>query len=317
MKKIASILILLACSLSLLAKPAKPGFFRYTQPDGSTILIQRHGDEWGHWTTNQAGQVVRMDENGFYRVVEGATVEMAAQAATIRRKAMRQVASAARPKAPIAIGQKHFLVVLVEFADLSFKIASPRQAFSDMLNEPGYSANGATGSARDYYYENSHGVFEPIFDVLGPVKLSQKMSYYGSNDAQGNDKYPEQAVKEACEALDATVDFSEYDLDADNDVDLVYMVYAGKGEADGGSENTIWPHQWYLTAGGIYLTLDGKRVDRYACGSELNGSGTMDGLGTICHEFGHAMTMARRARSWTIPSWTAVRIITTAGRRLT
>ena len=46
MKKIASILILLACSLSLLAKPAKPGFFRYTQPDGSTILIQRHGDEW-------------------------------------------------------------------------------------------------------------------------------------------------------------------------------------------------------------------------------------------------------------------------------
>ena len=289
MKKIASILILLACSFSLLAKPAKPGFFRYTQPDGSTILIQRHGDEWGHWTTNQAGQVVRMDENGFYRVVEGATVEMAAQAATIRRKAMRQVASAARPKAPVAIGQKHFLVVLVEFADLSFKIASPRQAFSDMLNEPGYSANGATGSARDYYYENSHGVFEPIFDVLGPVKLSQKMSYYGSNDAQGNDKYPEQAVKEACEALDATVDFSEYDLDADNDVDLVYMVYAGKGEADGGSENTIWPHQWYLTAGGIYLTLDGKRVDRYACGSELNGSGTMDGLGTICHEFGHAM----------------------------
>ena len=66
-----------------------------------------------------------------------------------------QVASAARPKAPIAIGQKHFLVVLVEFADLSFKIASPRQAFSDMLNEAGYSANGATGSARDYYYENS------------------------------------------------------------------------------------------------------------------------------------------------------------------
>ena len=92
MKKIASILILLACSLSLLAKPAKPGFFRYTQPDGTTILIQQHGDEWAHWTTNQAGQVVRMDADGFYRVVEGATPEMAAQAATIRRKAMRQVA---------------------------------------------------------------------------------------------------------------------------------------------------------------------------------------------------------------------------------
>ena len=57
MKKIATILILLACSLSLLAKPAKPGFFRYTQPDGSTILIQRHGDEWAHWTTDRKSVV--------------------------------------------------------------------------------------------------------------------------------------------------------------------------------------------------------------------------------------------------------------------
>ncbi len=289
MKKIASILILLACSLSLLAVPAKPGFFRYTQPDGSTILIQQHGDEWAHWTTNQAGQVVRMDADGFYRVVEGATPEMAAQAASIRRKARMQMASARRAKDPIAIGQKHFLLVMVEFSDLSFKISNPNQAFSDMLNEAGYSANGANGSARDYYYENSHGIFEPIFDVFGPVKLSNQMSYYGANDSAGDDQRPEQAVKEACEALDATVDFSNYDLDGDGDVDLLYMVYAGKGEADGGSANTIWPHQWYLTSGGINLKLDGKKIDRYACGPELNGSGEIDGLGTICHEFGHAM----------------------------
>lgn len=288
MKKIATILILLACSLSLLAKPAKPGFFRYTQPDGSTILIQRHGDEWAHWTTNQAGQVVRMDADGFYRVEEGVTAEMAAQAASIRRKARRQVASTPS-KAPIAIGQKHFFVVLAEFKDNSFTVANPNQAFSNMLNQVGYSENGATGSARDYYYENSHQVFEPIFDVYGPVKLPQNMSYYGGNDSQGNDKAPEQAVRDACQLLDDVVDFSDYDLDGDGYVDLVYMVYAGQGEADGGASNTIWPHQWYLTSGGINLTLDGKRIDRYACGSELNGSGDLDGLGTICHEFGHAM----------------------------
>lgn len=289
MKKIISIMILLACSLGLLAKPAKPGFFRYTQPDGSTILIQRHGDEWAHWTTNQAGQVVRMDEDGFYRVVEGTTPQMAAQAASIRRKARKQMASASGSKAPIAIGQKHFLLVMVEFADVAFTINSPQDAFAAMLNEPGYSDNGATGSARDYYYDNSHGNFEPIFDVYGPVKLSQNMAYYGGNDSNGSDKKPHYAVKEACEAIDDMVDFSDYDLDGDGVVDLVYMVYAGKGEADGGSPNSIWPHQWYLTSGGINLTLDGKRIDRYACGSELNGSGGLDGLGTICHEFGHAM----------------------------
>ena len=289
MKKIASILIIFACSLSLMAKPARPGFFPYTQPDGSTILIQQHGDEWGHWTTNKAGEVVRMDEDGFYRVVEGMTADMAAQAASIRRKAMRQMASASRSKAPIALGQKHFLLVMAEFSDLSFKIDNPNQAFSDMLNQPGYSDNGANGSARDYYYENSQGVFEPIFDVFGPIKLSQNMAYYGANDSSGNDKNPEQAVKEACQAIDNIVDFSNYDLDGDGEVDLVYMVYAGKGEADGGSSNTIWPHQWNLSAAGVNLILDGKTVDRYACGSELNGSGSIDGLGTICHEFGHAM----------------------------
>ena len=287
MKKIISILILLACCLSLMAKPAKRGFFSYTQPDGSTILIQQHGDEWAHWTTNQAGQVVRMDEDGFYRVVEGTTPQMAAKAASLRRKARRQMASSS--KVPVAIGQKHFLVVLVEFNDLSFKIDSPRQVVSDMLNEPGYSANGANGSARDYYYENSHGIFEPIFDVFGPIQLSEKMSYYGGNDSSGYDKNPQVAVKEACEAIDDSVDFSDYDLDGDGDVDLVYMVYAGKGEADGGSANTIWPHQWNLTLGGINLTLDGKKIDRYACGPELNGSGSKDGVGTICHEFGHAI----------------------------
>ncbi len=289
MKKIASILIILAFSLSLMAKPARPGFFPYTQPDGSTVLIQQHGDEWGHWTTNKAGQVVRMDEDGFYRVVEGVTADIAAQAASIRRRARRQMASASRSKAPIALGQKHFLLVMVEFSDLSFKIDNPGQTFSDMLNQPGYSANGADGSARDYYYENSHGVFEPIFDVYGPIQLSQKMSYYGANDSSGNDKNPEQAVKEACEAIDDIVDFSDYDLDGDGEVDLVYLVYAGKGEADGGSANTIWPHQWELSFAGINLILDGKKISRYACGSELNGSGNLDGLGTICHEFGHAM----------------------------
>ena len=289
MKKITSILILLACGLTLLAKPAKPGFIRYTQPDGSTILIQRHGDEWAHWTTNQAGQVVRKDADGFYRAVEGVSPRTAAQVASIRRKARRQMVSARRANAPIAVGQKHFLVVLTEFSDQAFTIDNPMQAISDMLNKEGYNKNGATGSARDYYYENAHGVFEPIFDVYGPVTLPQKMAYYGGNDSEDNDKAPEQAVRDACKALDDEVNFANYDLDSDGDVDLVYLVYAGQGEADGGDEDTIWPHQWYLTLGGINLTLDGKRIDRYACGPELNGKGDRDGIGTICHEFGHAM----------------------------
>ncbi|MBQ9410895.1 MAG: M6 family metalloprotease domain-containing protein [Bacteroidales bacterium] len=291
MKKISVIAALLLCSISLFAVPARPGKTRYVQPDGSVIEIVKHGDEWGHWTTNAAGKVVKMDADGFYREVEGVSARDAAQAASIRRAARRRLHRQA-PRAEsghVAIGKKNFLVVLVEFEDKSFTVSNPQSAFSNMLNQEGYTSNGATGSARDYYFDNSHGVFEPVFDVYGPVKLDKNASYYGENDAQGYDMHAEEAVADACKKLDSSIDFSKYDLDGDGKVDLVYMVYAGKGEADGGSDDTIWPHQFQLSYAGINLILDEKTVDRYACGSELDRSGVMEGIGTMCHEFGHAM----------------------------
>ena len=277
--------------LSLLAagKPARPGFFRYVQPDGTSILIQRFGDEWGHWTTDDKGRVVEKDDDGFYRPVEGMTPTKATQKAAARRKDVLRVRASSSSRVPVALGQKHFLLILVEFADLEFTVPSSHEAFNRMMNQPGYSEQGATGSARDYYFENSHGLFEPLFDVVGPVKLDKKVAYYGKNNSAGYDARAHEAVRDALVQLDEDVDFSRYDLDDDGMVDLVYMVYAGKGESDGGDANSIWPHQWELEYGGIELTLDGKKINRYACGSELGGDGEMDGIGTVCHEFGHAM----------------------------
>lgn len=291
MRKITLICILLLSAWYMQGKPANPAWFRYVQPDGTVLRLQRHGDEWGHWTVNDKGQVMRQEADGYYRVVDGMTPSTASRLARIRRSAKQQMAEAAgRSRVPIALGQKHFLLVLVEFSDVSFTIEAPQKAIGDMLNQSGYSQNGAIGSARDYYFENSHGRFEPVFDVFGPVKLDKEAAYYGKNDKDGYDLHPEEAVRDACVLLDEEINFADYDLDGDSDVDLVYMVYAGKGEADGGGEDTIWPHQWYLYDGaGIKLTLDGKRVNRYACGSELNGSGKQDGIGTICHEFAHAI----------------------------
>ena len=291
MKKISIVISLLLCSVAMMAKPARPGFFNYTQPDGTVIRIQRHGDEWGHWTTNSQGQVVRQDADGFFRVVEEMDTKTAAQLAKIRRNAKKQAMLQAPAKASLATGQKHFLLLLVEFSDVSFTISNPQETIDAALNQEGYSLHGAIGSARDYYYQNSDGSFEPIFDVYGPIKLDKKVSYYGGNDSYGNDTKPEVAVRDAILKLDdSAINFADYDIDKDGYIDLVYMVYAGKGEADGGSEDTIWPHQYYLYSGaGLNVVRDGKRFDRYACGSELNGDGHQDGIGTICHEFGHAI----------------------------
>ena len=297
-----SILIALIALLSgfqlLNAVPARPGKFTVTQPDGTRITLRQHGDEWGHWLTNASGQMVRADEDGFYRVVPAAEAAAIRQQAVERRALRRQAQAQVRARravranagSPVAIGQKHFLVILVEFTNKSFVAGEgTNDAFTALLNEQGYSVNGATGSARDFYYDNSHGVFEPIFDVYGPVQLDTTYAYYGQNDSQGNDKRPEEAVIDGCRKLNEEIDFSRYDNDGDGEVDLVFMYYAGKGEADGGSSTTIWPHQWEISAAGQHIVLDGKVINSYACTSELSGNGKMCGIGTACHEFGHAM----------------------------
>ena len=292
MKKISSLILALLLCIASYAVPAWRGRITYTQPDGSTIVIQKHGDEFFHWTTDASGNVVELGDDGWYRPVSTASFNSRRNAAKAVRNA-RNRSRARRAGEHIALGQKHFLVILVEFSDVTFKSSTAKQDFYNLLNQSGYSVNGGTGSARDFYYENSHGVFEPIFDVFGPVQLKKTMSYYGANDSGGYDVLPEEAIIEGCKALNSEIDFTQYDNDGDGTVDLVFMYYAGYGEADGGSANTIWPHQWNLSEAGKSLTLDGKKIDSYACTNELIGSGSfkgkMCGIGTACHEFGHAM----------------------------
>lgn len=283
--------VLLGVSLPAFALPARPGKTVYVQPDGSRIVLQKHGDEWSHWVTDEDGRVMKLDADGFYRPT-GEDPALRAQAASIRRRARRSMQAGAASAGHVAQGQKHFLVILVQFQDVKFSYS--QSEFHNLLNQAGYNKNGATGSARDFYYQNSNSFFEPIFDVYGPVTLEHDVAYYGGNDSNGDDKAPEDAVAEGCKALNGQVDFSLFDNDDDGDVDLVFMFYAGYGEADTyGNEDTIWPHQWELSEVGKAFTLDGKKIDKYACANEIAGGGSLagklDGIGAVCHEFGHAM----------------------------
>lgn len=287
MKKIITVLFASLFFVAALAVPARRGLFPHTQPDGSTIMIQKHGDEFCHWTTDASGRLVEKDAQGYYRPADASRLETRKAAARIRRTALNNSRRMPR-KAGIASGQKHFLVILVEFSDVHFASSTANQDFTNLLNQQGYNVNGGTGSARDFYYDNSGGAFEPIFDVYGPVTLTNNQAYYGGNDSNGDDKAPEKAVQEGCQALNSSVNFAQFDNDNDGEVDLVFMYYAGEGEADGGSEDCIWPHQWELSSARISLTLDGKKIDKYACTNEIV-DGAMCGIGTACHEFGHAM----------------------------
>ena len=187
-----------------------------------------------------------------------------------------------------SIGDVHSIVILVDYEDKKFTMDDPGDYFNRHLNEEGFSENGATGSVRDYFIESSLGKFSPTFDVFGPVALPHNYKYYGENDQFGSDKRAEQMVIDACNMLDSIVDFSHYDLDEDGKVDNIFIIYAGRGEANGGNSNTVWPHQWDLSSARKTLELDGVNIDHYGCANELSGN-KPDGIGTFVHEFSHVM----------------------------
>ncbi len=209
---------------------------------------------------------------------------------TAQSAATARLNNARDSKEPQYIGQKKGLVILAEFPDKKFKDGHDQQKYYNILNTSGYSTNeGFDGSVADYFREQSGGLFELRFDVVGPYTTEHEYAYYGKNDISGDDLHPEEMIMEMCRAADAEVDFSDYDWNGNHMVDEVFVVYAGKGEADGGVANTIWPHMWSLAEANKLLILDKTVIDIYACANELKGTGSIDGIGTFCHEFSHCL----------------------------
>ena len=292
MKKIGLIAVLSVMVCSAWAVPARRGEIVKTQPDGTQIVVYQHGDEHFHWMTNEKGEWLKMDVDGFYRVTEALSAEQ------IEAKRMAAPSRAAQAATPLNIAPRG-LVILVNFTDVAFE--TDKAEMDSMLTGKNYTRDysyfyrgkkqsiTSKGSAWQYFYDSSNGHYDPQFDVIGPVTVSKNMAYYGKN-VNDFDAAPWTMVKEACQLVDDSVDFKQYDNNNDGYVDFVYVIYAGYGEADGGSANTIWPHSYWLLEAGITCKLDGKYVDLYACGNEMDSrTNYHTGIGTFCHEFSHVL----------------------------
>ncbi len=210
-----------------------------------------------------------------------------------------------------AYGHQKAIVILVEYQDTKFKLSDPHDYFSRMLNQTGFNDYGGTGCAKEYFELNSGGNFVCDFDVYGPITLSHNMAWYGGNGYGGDDQRPGDMVKEACDQLDDEIDFTEYDRNHDGVVDNVFIFYAGRGEASGGSADTVWPHSWNMASAGYpNLYYDGVRVYTYGCSNEWE-NGRPDGVGTFIHEFSHVMGLpdlyaTRYTSSFTPGAWSAL-----------
>lgn len=295
------------------------------QPDGSSIYVYLQGDEFAHIMTTVDGYALLEDKEGFLRYAtldkEGVlSIQNSPIAHDIEKRTVNEVnftnnmdkvdfdvfyqkAKSRQQSLPNTRvsdtkignfpthGQVRALVILAQYIDKQFTLST--EFHESLLNERGFFLEGHIGSVKDYFIDQSYEAFEPIFDVVGPVQLSNEIAYYGTNTMWGSDSNAAGMIEEACVLAYNSfgVNFAKYDNDNDGVVDMVYVIYAGYGENAGASVNTIWPHKWQLSLAGINLELNGKKIDAYACSQELSGNrgATTNGIGTFCHEFSHVL----------------------------
>lgn len=319
MKKLYLMLsMLFAFGAAANAVPAKKLQKVITLTNGTQVSVELRGDEYLSWwegTDGTAYRTTATDENVF----EAFDLEAQKPAAAARRARAEQgrVARLARVKNSLkgaddkmrGLGGDHItykgvkkgLVVLVDFKNKKFADGHDLEYYKNVINGKDFSdeEEGYVGSVRDYFLAQSNGQFELDFDVVGPVTMSKNYGYYGGDGAYQKDEKVYEMIKEACDGIQDKVNLKDYDWDGDGEADQVFFLYAGLGQASGGSAGTIWPHESELRYWpcGVLSYPTGK-INTYACANELQpetqGSSRYisAGIGTICHEFSHCLGFA-------------------------
>ena len=318
MKKLFSMIVAGLLALNAGAVPANPQPVVTNQPDGSMVTLKLCGDEFYHFSTtldgytvvkNVAGAWVYAVRNADNNLVASNVLahdadnrsaeEQSLLASTPRRltnltsvansKQVRAAAQGPRFVRTFDISKFRGLVILIQPSDRTFSMGSNAQKFfNEILNKKNMERVSFgdygywTGSVRDYFYDNTDGIFDPAFDIFGPVTVSYKAQQFRNSGRS--------AFQEALSKMNSTIDYSLYDGDNNGVVDNVCFVVAGWGSnIQGNPEGLLWPHESTGIGNGTY---DGKRIDRYSCSTELDGGyggGYIDGIGTFCHEFTHVL----------------------------
>lgn len=293
-KKLLFILSMLMVGTAIHAVPAKRGIWKtFTLKTGQTVQVQLCGDEFLHFWEDKDGNRYSYDTSDGLKPANMAQLRTRAQVMrqqacpdNIIKKSLLTGAngSTSLTRGVSYTGKKKCLILLAQFSDKKFTMNDPKAFYNRVANEPGFSEGNFKGSVADYFKAQSNGKFEMNFDVMGPYTLGEQ-AYYGKNEGDQQDVNV-QAMISGClgKAASEGIDFSPYDWDGDGEMEMVFVVYAGRGEATGGDVNTIWPHKGRMTNP---VKCGNKTLTNYACSNELSVSNEVDGIGTICHEFSH------------------------------
>ena len=207
-----------------------------------------------------------------------------------------------------SIGEPIIPVVMVEFDDVVFQPSTTPDLVHRYFNEKGFNVDKRWGvSVRDYFVDQSYGLFSPKFQIVGKVKLPKSRAYYGQNSGSSAhvnvDEFYQNAVRQA---LQLGVSFETFKTTQQN-IPLVILYFAGASEnsaLESGSEDYLWsafkesPYnidghsfQSYLVVGELinhYKSENGKLL-RDAQKNPIVDYAELEGPGVKCHEICHAL----------------------------
>jgi immune inhibitor A len=191
------------------------------------------------------------------------------------------------------------VVILLQFPDWAADTVNHTPAaFHDLLFSQG---THPTGSLRDYYAEVSRGAFDIDGVVTRWYTAPRTYAEYANPLIPSNVR---QMALDAVRLADPDVDFSQFDNDGpdgipdsgdDNgEVDGLFIVHAGPGGEETGSDTDVWSHKWTLPGGGVIV--DGVAASAYTTEPERwqgvspdTPPGSLMSIGVFCHEFGHVL----------------------------
>lgn len=196
------------------------------------------------------------------------------------------------------------VVILLQFSDMHADTLNHTPAqFADLLFSSGTHPGG---SLRDYYAEVSRGAFDVDGTVTRWYTAPRTYAEYTNNQG-GFGVAPFNAQQMALDALrlaDPDIDYSQFDNDGpdgipnsgddDGRVDGLFIVHAGPGGEETGSEGDIWSHKWNLPGGaagadGVSAFLYSTEPERWAMTTSATTAGELMTIGVFCHEFGHVL----------------------------
>ena len=190
------------------------------------------------------------------------------------------------------IGDRRQLVVMAAFADKGFKGDSVRTLaqWDTIFNAKRLTDSLFCGSLHDYFFDQSYGQLRLSFDLYY-MTVDSMVKYRSTSSDDENSKY---LVQDVSKQLDAKIDdWAPYDWDGDGYVEQLVIVFAGKGQQDGGGNNAIWPHQWWMSEHEDVSPVKVQGADKeyfintYCCVQELSGKDDYGSFGTLCHEYTH------------------------------